>query len=173
MDKYVASLTTVNTPHNGTSLAENGLRVTPDKLVRFMDNKYDQLFSKLGDNSPDFFTGVSELTIKNCKELNEKMVDSPNVYYRSVGTMMSVPGNAPFPLSVSYRIIKNAEDDNDGLVPIESMKWGEFIGISSSSKKDTGISHGDAIDLTRKDLPGFDVCEFYVDLVQTLKSKGY
>ncbi|MCL1851465.1 MAG: hypothetical protein FWF88_00320 [Peptococcaceae bacterium] len=35
-----------------------------------------------------------------------------------------------------------------------------------------GISHGDIIDLTRKDIPGFDVCEFYVDLVNDLKNKG-
>ncbi len=173
MDKYVASLTTISTPHFGTTLASTGLKVTPDKMVKFLDSKYDSLFQKLGDDSPDFFAGLLELTPEKCRELNELMVDSPDVYYRSSGSMMSQAKNAIFPLSVSYAIINKEEGDNDGLVSTKSMEWGEFLGIESNSKKSTGISHGDIIDLTRKDLPGFDICEYYVDLVKSLKEKGY
>ena len=32
--------------------------------------------------------------------------------------------------------------------------------------------HGDVIDLNREDIPGFDVREFYVQLVAKLKEKG-
>lgn len=35
-----------------------------------------------------------------------------------------------------------------------------------------GISHGDMIDLMREDVPGFDVREFYMELVKGLKARG-
>ena len=35
-----------------------------------------------------------------------------------------------------------------------------------------GISHGDMIDLYRKNIKGFDVREFYVQLVKGLKEEG-
>ena len=34
------------------------------------------------------------------------------------------------------------------------------------------ISHMDIIDLGREDIPGFDVREFYVQLVADIKNKG-
>ena len=36
-----------------------------------------------------------------------------------------------------------------------------------------GISHGDVVDLNRENLPGFDVREFYVALVSSLKERGF
>ena len=36
-----------------------------------------------------------------------------------------------------------------------------------------GISHGDMIDLNRQDIPGFDVREWYVELVSDLKNRGF
>ena len=36
-----------------------------------------------------------------------------------------------------------------------------------------GVSHGDMIDLNRENIPGFDVREFYVNLVAELKQKGF
>lgn len=38
---------------------------------------------------------------------------------------------------------------------------------------DRGISHGDMIDLNRENIPGFDVTEFYVQLVSELKNRGF
>ena len=35
-----------------------------------------------------------------------------------------------------------------------------------------GITHADVIDLNREDIPGFDVREFYVQLVHGLKKRG-
>ena len=36
-----------------------------------------------------------------------------------------------------------------------------------------GISHGDMIDLNRENIRGFDVREFYVQLVSDLREKGF
>lgn len=170
MDEYVASLTTINTPHRGCRFAKKALDNLPENLVSFVSARYDKIFSKLGDDKPDFFSGVSDLTDEKCAELNELLTDREGVLYRSVGSKMSGAKSAAFPLNLGYSIVKAVDGENDGLVALPSMPWGEFTLLEPKGKK--GISHGDVIDLTRKDVPGFDVCEFYVEMVRSLKAQG-
>lgn len=61
---------------------------------------------------------------------------------------------------------------NDGLVSIESAKWGHFKTVFASSGR-RGISHGDMIDLKREDYKGFDVIEAYIRIVSELKNLGF
>lgn len=76
-------------------------------------------------------------------------------------------------VSIPYLLMKLCkEGENDGLVAIDSAKWGEFKGIIRN-KKYRGISHGDIIDLRRDDYKGFDVIEKYVEIVCDLKEKGF
>ena len=171
MGQYVASLTTINTPHRGSVLAEKLIQIAPDKFVLAVGKKYDALYAKLGDEQPDFFSGVSDLTEARCETLNEIMIDDPRVYYQSVGSKMRTRFSAPFPLNAGYSLIEPLRGDNDGLVATDSMAWGHFLGVYSTTGK-RGISHCDMIDLWRKDISGFDVCEFYVSLVHQLKEKG-
>ena len=171
MGQYVASLTTINTPHKGCEFAGKLINMTPDKLIASIGKKYEALFTKLGDSTPDFFGGVSELTVEKCAELNKEMPDCEGVLYQSAGSKMASANASPFPLSVGYRIIAPLEGDNDGLVATKSMAWGDFLGIVDPPEK-LGVSHGDMIDLTRKNIYGFDVAEFYVKLVSGLKEKG-
>lgn len=52
-----------------------------------------------------------------------------------------------------------------------SFRWGDdYIFLETDGKR--GISHGDMIDLNRENIPGFDVREFYVDLVSRMKKMG-
>ena len=169
--QYTASLTTINTPHFGCNYARRLMEIVPEKTIAAIGNKYDALYSKLGDEAPDFLSGLSSLTDTECARLNLLMPDEPGVLYQSVGSVMSSPLSAIFPLNVGYGIIKPIEGDNDGLVSVKSMKWGKFLGVVSPKGK-YGISHADMIDLLRKDVEGFDVCEFYIDLVNGLKEMG-
>jgi len=171
MDTHVASITTINTPHRGTPLAGKLLELAPDKLVSAVDKQYGRLFAKLGDDRCDFLGSVNGLTPEICAELNKIMPDRPGVLYQSVGSQMRAASSAGPPLNAGYAIIKPLGGDNDGLVCTDSMPWGQCLGIwSPTSKK--GISHGDMIDLTRKNIPGFDVCELYVGLAGALKGQG-
>jgi triacylglycerol lipase len=43
--------------------------------------------------------------------------------------------------------------------------------LAASGKR--GISHGDVIDLNRENFDGFDVREYYVQLVSDLRQKGF
>lgn len=170
MDEYVASLTTINTPHHGCRFAKKALDNIPKGVVDVVSSSYDKLFAKLGDKHPDFFSGVSDLTDETCTALNQQMPDRPGVLYQSIGSQMKTAKSAPFPLNLGHSIINPIDGDNDGLVAIGSMPWGSFTMLHPTGKK--GISHADMIDLTRKDIDNFDVCELYVGLVQGLKEKG-
>lgn len=171
MGKYVASLTTINTPHRGCNYVKKLLDIIPHNAVASVGKKYESIYSKLGDESPDFFNGLIGLTDKECARLNGIMKDDENVLYQSVGSKMRTHKSAAFPLNIGYLITKCFEGENDGLVSTKSMLWGDFLGVITPKGRQ-GISHGDMIDLTRKNIEGFDVCEFYVDLVNKLKLKG-
>jgi triacylglycerol lipase len=172
MGQYVASLTTINTPHFGCNYARKLMDKLPEKAVASIGNQYEKLFTKLGDTDPDFMSGLVDLTDQACAELNEMAPNMPGVLYQSVGSRMSSPASAGFPLNLGYLMIKPMEGENDGLVATSAMVWGNYLGLLTTKGKQ-GISHGDMIDLTRKNIDGFDVCEFYVDLVSQLKYKGF
>jgi triacylglycerol lipase len=171
MGKYTASLTTICTPHYGCPSIRKLVDRIPQKAMHYVNKKYETLFTIFGDESPDFLEGLAGITDTVCAELNEIMPDDPSVYYQSVGAKMKSSRSAIFPLSLGYGIIKPEEGENDGLVAVDSMVWGNYLGTVSPVGKQ-GISHGDMVDLTRKNIEGFDVCEFYVDLVAQLKQKG-
>ncbi|MCL2465357.1 MAG: hypothetical protein FWF28_09865, partial [Micrococcales bacterium] len=58
----VASLTTINTPHHGCNFARQLMDRIPQQTIGAISSKYDALFTKLGDPSPDFLAGVDDLT---------------------------------------------------------------------------------------------------------------
>ena len=170
-DKYVASLTTINTPHKGCHFAEHLLETTSEKLTRFIESAYNGAFQMLGDQSPDFISAVKNLTVGFCAGFNDTVIDSPDVVYQSVGSMAKNRRSGRFPLNVSYPVVKKYDGDNDGLVAIEATEWGEkWIRLYPKGRR--GITHADMIDLNRENIKGFDVREFYVQLVADLKKRG-
>lgn len=171
-DKYVASLTTINTPHRGCLFADYLIDKAPQKVKNAIEHTYNQAFSKLGDQSPDFMSAVTNLTNSFCTDFNKHVPDVPGVMYQSVGTKSAKARSGRFPLNVSYPLVKKFDGDNDGLVALESMKWGEsFTPVYPSGNR--GITHADMIDLNRENFKGFDVREFYVQLVAKLKDRGF
>ncbi len=173
MDKYVATLTTINTPHRGCEYADFILEHAPSGFKNFLANKYNSAVKKFGDTNPDFIAAVADLTAKNCKARNETTPDMDSVYYQSVGARMKNSRSAGFPLNLSYGLVKFfSKTDNDGLVDVESMKWGSRHKFFEP-QTGRGISHGDMIDLFREDIKGFDIREEYVSIVKELKEMGY
>lgn len=171
MDKHVASLTTINTPHRGTPLVNQLLKIVPDKTVRFVAKKYDETYQKLGDDNPDVYAGVKELSEENIAKLNKELKNKKGVLYQSVGSKMVSPRSTVLPLSLGFTLISIDGEENDGLVPVDSFINGEYLG---TIKTDDGqsVGHGDMVDITRRNIKGFDVLEFYVNLVADLKKKG-
>lgn len=169
---YVASLTTINTPHRGCLFAEYLLGSCPARLKNFIENTYNNVYYRLGDSSPNFMAAVKCLTNSYCERFNAEIPDSPEVMYQSYGSKATNRRSGRFPLNVSYPVVKKYDGDNDGLVALTSASWGErFTPVYPTGKR--GITHADMIDLNREDIKGFDVREFYVQMVAELKQKGY
>lgn len=172
MAPFVASLTTINTPHQGCVFADYLLNKIPKNICDSIASKYNAALKQAGDFDPDFLSAVYDLTAASCQERNLHLPDAPEVFYQSVGSKMNQASSGKFPLNISYPLVKHFDGENDGLVSVESMKWGEnFIFINTPTGR--GISHGDMIDLNRENIPDFDVREFYVNLVHNLKKQGF
>lgn len=84
---------------------------------------------------------------------------------------MEHPRKGHFPLNLSYRYVRNFDGENDGLVGEASFAWGEKYTLLRSPGS-RGISHCDIIDLTRENIPDFDVRTFYTELVSDLRRRG-
>ncbi|MDY5612574.1 esterase/lipase family protein [Dysosmobacter sp.] len=172
MAPYVATLTTINTPHRGCIYAEYLLNKVPEATRQKIAAAYNTTLKRLGDENPDFLAAVTDLTESTCLARNETTPDMPGVVYESVMSCCKKAQQGKFPLNVTYPIVRHFDGKNDGLVSVESAKWGtKFILLEPEGKR--GISHGDVVDLNRENIPGFDVREFYVDLVKDLKQRGY
>lgn len=167
----VASLTTINTPHRGCLFADYLLTKIPEDIKQKVAKTYNTALKKLGEANPDFLAAVNDLTDSNCKKLDSEMGTPEGIFCQSVGSILTGSTYGQFPLNFSYHLVHHFSGDNDGLVSEESFKWGEKYTLLKPTEN-RGISHGDMIDLNRENIEGFDVREFYVDLVNNLKDRG-
>lgn len=170
MGEYVASLTTISTPHNGSFLADFGNRHLSDKMVRSIANLFDKYFLKIGDKTPDFYTATHQFTKEYADKFNEETPDIEGVYYQSYMSLMKNCFSHSL-LTIPYLIMRLQDKKNDGLVSLESAQWGDFRGVFTNKRR-RGISHGDMIDITRGNYKDFDVIETYVQIVSDLKNRG-
>ena len=168
---YVASLTTVNTPHRGCEFADFLLSKAPERLKEEVSGAYNTALRKLGEDEPDFMAAVSDLTASACTARDQEMKVPEGIFCQSIGSVMDKATGGKFPLNLSYHLVKYFDGPNDGLVSEASFQWGERYTLLQTDG-DRGISHGDMIDLNRENIPEFDVREFYVQLVHDLKNRG-
>jgi len=168
---YVASLTTVSTPHRGCLFADALLHAVPEKIKSKVANAYNASFRVLGDEDPDFIAAVTDLTASACEERNKMLSFPEGIYAQSFGSVMGHAKRGQFPLNLSYKYVECFDGDNDGLVGENSFEWGEEYTLFRTNEK-RGISHADMIDLSRENIRGFDVRSFYTELVHDLKERG-
>ncbi len=168
---FVASLTTVNTPHRGCLFADYLLHVIPTAVQQKVATVYNETLKKFGDTAPDFLAAVSDLTDDACVRRDAEMTVPEEVFCQSIGSVMPKARSGQFPLNMSYHLVRAFSGENDGLVAEPSFRFTQrYTLVYPKSKR--GISHGDMVDLNRQNIEGFDVREFYVGLVQDLKNRG-
>lgn len=171
MGKYVASLTTVNTPHKGCLFADYLFAKIDPSYQYKLASTYNSAARKLGEKNPNLLAALRDLTDARCQELNEQMPTPEGIFCQSIGSIMTKAVHGQFPLNFSYHLVKRFDGVNDGLVSENSFEWGEKYTLLTPPGN-RGISHGDIVDLNRENIPGFDVREFYVHLVNDLKNRG-
>lgn len=169
MEDYVASLTTVGTPHRGSEVTDLANKL-PDSFYRRVADFMDKRFRGFGDTNPDFYTVCHQFNTAYAEQFNKEVPDSDKVYYQSYASVMRFPFS--FNLLGFTHILLSKYGRNDGLVTEDSAKWGNFRGVYET-KYVRGISHGDTIDLKREDYKGYDPREEYVKMVAKLKEMGY
>ncbi len=113
MSHMVLTLTTVGTPHRGTSFADWGVRRF-ERVVR-------PLLETVGMPHQAFY----DLTRASCKTFNDTTPDALTVKYFSVSGKHDGHFLHPEWL-LPFGIVSKEEGDNDGIVSITSAQYGEY-----------------------------------------------
>ncbi|MBQ8942451.1 MAG: triacylglycerol lipase [Firmicutes bacterium] len=171
LGEYTASLTTIGTPHRGSVIADL-VKKLPKPIFKIAEYCINSMFLRYGDTRPDFGAAADDLTTAGTEQFNKNCPDFDGVYYQSYTSVLKGFFSDKI-LALPYMIMKAADScENDGMVSVESAKWGEYRG-TITNKYLRGISHGDIIDLKREDFRGFDVAEKYIEIVSELKNMGF
>ena len=171
IDNYISSVTTLGTPHKGAYLADIVLGKLP--LPKFATARLVNLYASiLGDMRPDSLRSIVQVSTQSMKQFNDEVVDSSKVYYQSYGSHV----NKEYP-NVIWRtmayIIREYEGKNDGMVGLESSKWGNFRGIIQSEAA-SSVSHGDMVGLTQLfGNPKFNAKPFFSEIIHDLKEMNH
>lgn len=179
MDKHIASLSTVNTPHNGSVTVDKLLK-SPKFIVHIAGGITDIIMKIQGDKNPETEKVFYQFTTDYAQAFNLQNPDSPNVFYQSFGFKMK-NAFSDILMSVPYLTVRHFEGDNDGLLSERAVRWTNFRGVYTSVSN-RGISHCDEVDLRRRKFTAkksdnsneiSDITDFYVDMIRDLKEKGF
>ncbi|HXW16428.1 MAG TPA: hypothetical protein VEN79_18105, partial [Terriglobia bacterium] len=157
MASHVRTLTTVAAPHRGTYLADwflaNYRRRVPLLLA----------MEAFGIN----VDGFSDCRLEACRRFNEQTPDRPEVRYFSFGGAVPINRLTPF-LRRAWNLLTAAEGANDGMVSLNSARWGEYLGTVQA---DHFAQTPDAMFLRHGE--DFDSLGFFIRLVEDLARRGY
>ena len=126
MADNVGMLTTIDTPHFGTSFADVGLASEAGKL-----------FLELAGTVMNL-DGFEDLTLASCRQFNDRAADaeaSNAVVYQTYSASED-RDRIFFPLRLSWDIIKRHEGGgNDGLVSVKSQNWVDNLVAADGTTK--------------------------------------
>lgn len=176
MSKFVASLTMIGTPNNGSHTMDKILKL-PKWIVKATASVTDLVMRILGDKHPESYLVFKSYATEYAKEFNLSNPDSPDVYYQSYAFKLKNALGDIF-MFPTYLILKICEGENDGLVAPCSVVHGNFRGIYTGENH-RGISHLDQIDFRRRRFTEkegknvSDMAKFYKTLVSELAEMGF
>lgn len=116
MHDRVLSLTTIATPHRGSTFA--------DWAIRRFGRTMKPLLHLCGIQTRAF----DDLTVESCARFNEDVPDVPGIRYLSVGGRCSGPA-VPLRWRPAHIVVSKYEGPNDGVVSLKSAQYGEHFEI--------------------------------------------
>lgn len=175
----VASITTVATPHLGTSAADLALGTFDAFFVDpvTVNSVVEVLAGFIGLSGPDLVGQLESLSTDQMAVFNDEVLNVPGVYYsswsgkscRATDLLCQSQNNGevvdPF-FAPTHSFMRLAEGDNDGAVGVESAKWGDWQGEISADHMD---EIGQILDVNN---PSFDHQEFYLSELRRLAARG-
>ena len=164
----IASFTTLCTPHKGSPIASNILRLPGWMLAitAFWINFWYKIF---GDKNPDALNVCKELALIDSIE-EETLKLSDRFYCQSFSTVLKRSRDdfiMGIPLMFSHYYDKSNE--SDGLVSPPSAMFGEYRGNCTEAS----VSHTEMIDFMVKKKKKEKIYAFYSSLCEELKNAGY
>ena len=172
MAQYIASITTLSAPHNGSATMDALFRIP--RFLKALSAAVTPFFRLLGDTNPEFLKCLYSFTTEGAKKFNEKYKAPPGVYCQSY----AFDYGYDYFMFPDHLIVKHFEGNNDGLVSPANAEWENFRGVMRSNSK-RGIAHTDIIDwwrrpLTKKTGKGIsDITDFYKSMVRELAEMGF
>ena len=170
----VSSYTSLAGPHQGSSVADAIMYGVPGFLHGVSGQVMDFLYSWVfGDTDPNSLENGWNVTRPYMKDVfNPNTPNVEGLYYQSWASKArySCPSGI---LQLTWLYALTQEGSNDGLVSVESAKWGNFRGVEDGSWWSPGVDHLNLVNQFFGITPGFDAKGFYVDMVADLKSRGY
>ncbi|MFZ9595095.1 MAG: esterase/lipase family protein [Bdellovibrionia bacterium] len=159
--EQVASITTIGTPHQGTSLGDLAFGLLQESQLQSMDR-----FFKAMNFNQEAFRPVTQAYCQGpLRELAPKI---PGIAYFSATTAIRKPVVLhSLPLFwISHGWLEQREGPNDGFVSVESAQWGEHICTYSG---DHYAQIGQLLGRTR----GTPYLRFYQEIFLRLKKEGF
>lgn len=165
----VESLTTLATPHHGTSLADLIMK-TPELVME----KLSEMFDWFGDSmypktKSDALGSLEQLTCRYMQEqFNPKHPDVEGVSYYSYSAAVGKGTKHSINPVLKFQNLQifDKEGENDAFVSIESAKWGEHL-------KTVPLSHLAQMHLQMNKETERIYEKFWLEALQVLAKKGH
>ncbi len=195
MGDLIASVTTISTPHRGSKVADVALGIIPGVASNTLNDAASALLGVLEktvydiQSSTNLMAQAQELTTPYmANTFNPKYIDAPGVHYASYAGRTNLRSGAgvcdaatypnmptqvdaaqPLLLPTALLLEEGKGVVNDGLVTVDSAKWGEFMQcVPADHLQEVGN-----INVSGATATTFDFQQFYRDVVQRLRQKGF
>ncbi|MCZ8344665.1 MAG: lipase [Leptospira sp.] len=174
-----STLTTLNTPHYGSPIADIVKSVLPSWIQPFVAGIVETLVKIVygGTNQQNALAALSSLTKEGLVSFNSATPNRSGVKYYSYGSYITIPDLIQHPLMgilhpacAAGGLFQGQGVTNDGLVPLSSQKWGTWKGGPSFGILTTGIDHLQISNTLRSGSLWYDVEGFYLGVASNMKA---
>lgn len=172
MAPYVASYTSMSSPHRGSPVADAIMNLgsstgLTDAIAGTLDLVYGFLLGVSGTDCE--INGTQETTWWMKTVFNPNVPDAAGVYYQSYGADCKTVIGGQI-MTALWLAIKPIEGANDGLVSVSSAKWGNYRGTLTGW---FGLNHLSEIGLLSLPTPGYDAPTHFTNIAADLKARGF
>lgn len=193
---FVASVTTISTPHRGSNVADGVLKVldglaVDDELLDDVASLWGLTFNELAQDS-DVRAALEGISLAEADRFNAENPDHPAVFYQSWAGVSSVAGLPNFKDEAACERFVHGHGKadvmaaslvpmaslaahglslypNDGMVRVQSAKWGQFHGCILADHLDE-VGHGLDGPVERT---GWNHRAFYREVARGLAERGF
>ncbi|MAZ41975.1 MAG: lipase, partial [Flammeovirgaceae bacterium] len=180
MKNKVSTITSVNSPHHGTPFADISLDVIPNWIKPYaaplINNLSERLYGDRSNRSHDILAMGQALSQNYAKVFNENTPNVRSIRYYSYGSHMKFADPIQHPIMflvypVTYLGGRHygLNGKNDGVVPIESHKWGSFKGGPKTPWYSTGVDHIQSTNWAYCGQAWYDVNGYYLSMAKNAK----